>query len=72
MQQDSGNAWSPSVGETVRVVRVDRLGRVVQIKTGHYGCEFVIHACAQDGRADPHNRVVCMLDERAPHETPTG
>jgi hypothetical protein len=68
--QESSEAWSPSVGETVRVMRVDTLGRVVQIKTGRYGPEFVIHAFTRAGIANPHNRVVCTLSELAPHETP--
>ena len=72
MPQEPTKDWSPSVGETVQVVRVDTLGSVVQIKTGRYGPEFVIHTFTQDGVADSHNRVVCTLDELAPHETPTG
>ena len=71
MPQGPSEAWSPSVGETVRVVRVDTLGRVAQIKTGQYGPEFVIHAFTRAGAADSHNRVICTLSELAPHETPT-
>ena len=70
MPQESSEAWSASVGETVRVVRVDTLGEVVHIKTGRYGPEFVIHAFSQAGTADSRNRVVCTLSELAPHETP--
>src|SRR4051794_23513712 len=70
MPQEPSKAWSPRVGETVRVVRVDSLGRVVQIKTGHYGSEFVIHAFIRADVADSRNRVVCTLSELAPHETP--
>ena len=70
MPQESSEAWSPRVGETVRVVRVDTLGRVVHIKTGRYGPEFVIHAFSRAGVVTPRNRVVCTLSELAPHETP--
>ena len=74
MPQEPSEAWSPSVGETVRVVRVDTLGRVVQIKTGRYGPEFVIHAFTHAGReaaaAATPDRVVCTLGELAPHEMP--
>jgi hypothetical protein len=68
MLQEPSEAWSPSVGETVRVVRVGTLGRVVQIKTGRYGPEFVIHAFSRAGAANSHNRVICTLGELAPHE----
>ena len=71
MPQEPSEAWSPSVGETVRMVRVDTLGSVVQIKTGRYGPEFVIYAFTPAGAADSHNRVVCTLSELAPHGTPT-
>src|SRR4051794_7315667 len=40
MPQEPSEAWSPGVGETVRVVRIDILGSVVQIKTGHHDPEF--------------------------------
>ena len=70
MTQDLSAAWSPNVGETVRVVRIDTLGRVVQIKAGRHGPEFVIHTFTQAGAAHSHNRVVCTLSELAPHETP--
>ena len=72
MVQEPSKEWSPRVGETVRVVRVDTLGSVVQIKTGHYGAQFVINTFTRAGAADSRNRVVCTLDELAPHETPTG
>ena len=71
MPQGPSEAWSPSVGETVRMVRVDTLGSVVQIKTGRHGPEFVIYAFTPAGAADSHNRVVCTLSELAPHGTPT-
>ena len=72
MPHEPSESWSPRVGETVRVVRVDTLGRVAQIRTGRYGPEFVIHAFTGSGIPHPHNRVVCTLSELAPHETPTG
>ena len=72
MPQEPSEAWSPRVGEIVRVVRIDTLGSVVQIKTGHYGSTFVIHALSRAGVVTPRNRMVCTLDELAPHETPTG
>ena len=74
MPPEPSEAWSPSVGETVRVVRIGTLGRVAQIKVGRYGPEFVIHAFTQAGReaaAATPDRVVCTLSELAPHETPT-
>ena len=70
MPQEPSEAWSPGVGETVRVVRIDTLGVVVQIKTGHHDPDFVIHTFAGAGVADPRNRVVCTLSELAPHEPP--
>ena len=71
MLQEPSKVWSPSVGETVRVVRVDTVGRVVQIKTGRYGPEFVIYTFTPAGAADSGTRVVCTLSELAPHGTPT-
>jgi hypothetical protein len=71
MPQEPGAAWSPSIGETVRVVRIDTLGKVVQIKTGRHGPEFVIHTFTRASAANSRNRVVCTLSELAPHETPT-
>ncbi|HZO30862.1 MAG TPA: hypothetical protein VFH48_33245 [Chloroflexota bacterium] len=71
MLQEPSEAWSPRVGESVRVVRVGTLGRVVQIKTGRYGPEFVIHAFSRAGVVTSRTRVVCTLSELAPHETPT-
>jgi hypothetical protein len=70
MLQEPSRAWSPGVGETVRVVRIDALGSVVQIKTGHHDPEFVIHTFTGAGVADSRNRVVCTLSELAPRETP--
>ena len=71
MPQEPGEAWSPSIGETVRVVRIDTLGEVVQIKTGRHDPEFVIHTFTRAGAANSRNRVVCTLSELARHETPT-
>ena len=71
MLQEPSEAWSPKVGEIVRVVRIGTLGRVEQIKVGRYGPGFVIHAFTQDGReaaAAIPDRVVCTLGELAPHE----
>ena len=74
MPQEPSEAWSPNVGETIRVVRIGALGRVAQIKVGRYGPEFVIHAFTQAGReaaaAATPDRVVCTLGELAPHEMP--
>ena len=61
MLQEPSEAWSPRVGETVRVVRVGTLGSVVQIKTGRYGSEFVIHALPQETSPPPRVHIFALL-----------
>ena len=78
MQEDPGKAWTPAIGETVRMVNVGRLGRVAEIRTGRHGPEFVIHVFTQIGGggdatvASPPDRAVCTLGELAPYATPRG
>jgi len=77
MHEDPSRAWTPAIGETVRIVKVGALGRVAEVKAGRYGPEVVIHIFTRVGQggatvASPPDRAVCTPSELAPHETSTG
>jgi hypothetical protein len=53
MHEDPGEAWTPALGETVRILKVAALGQVAEVKTGRHGPEFVIHVLTKVGEGRP-------------------